>query len=185
MLQGVYTTTLGLNWNESLLWCSGKHSCLVFILKTGLKLRVGVMGHIRPVLLSVSSLQRLRTTNMLPASLFLMCLEHLWPLSVIIMCEYESHLSARIPNLRRHVLVSWISVIVSRFKSLTGNRRTWMEKPGVVGHRSLQSGVIWGGERGSGWHAVIRPLTPGSARGEVLSSVTNGVKHAPGSRTEQ
>lgn len=36
VLQDVYVTGLGQNWNEGLLWCSGKHSsCLAFILKSG------------------------------------------------------------------------------------------------------------------------------------------------------
>lgn len=77
-----------------------------------------------------------------PAALFLLCvmfLEHLLcPLSVTIMCDCGrvSHLSARVTNLRYHVLVSWISMIVSCFENLTGNRRTWIERPGIIGHRS-------------------------------------------------
>lgn len=111
------------------------------------KLCIGaMMGHICVWLLSVSSLQRLRMSFFLER---VVVLEHLLcPLSVIIMCECGrvSHLAARIPNLRCHVFVSWISMIVSRFKNLTGNRRTWIERPGIIGHRS--SRLVWsGGDR--------------------------------------
>lgn len=75
--------------------------------------------------------------------------------------------------------------------------RTWLEteEHGLRGLELLATEALdlcdLEARERSGWHTMIRPLIPcsrsdrrESARG-VLSSVTNWVKHAPGSRTEQ
>lgn len=119
-----------------------------------------------------------------------MFLEHLLcPLSVTIMCECGrvSHRSARITNLPCPVLLPWISRIVSRF----GTRlETEEHGPRVLellaSDRARESGP-------DGTHTHTDPptnpsapdLTATSLRRGVLSSVTDWVKHAPGSRTEQ
>lgn len=83
---------------------------------------------------SVSSLQRLGMSNKPPAPLFLvhvMSLEHLLcPLSVKIMCECGrvSHLSARTkPALLDPCFLDFHDFFFA-LRTLTGTRRTWIEK---------------------------------------------------------
>lgn len=142
--------------SESLLWCSGQHPCLVFILKSGpplvCKAVNGFRGsHLALVCLAVVTVISAKIENVKHAAsafIFGVC-DDLGTPSLPPFCHNNVWMWAcvtRITNLRCHVLDSWISMIVSCFKSLTGNRRTWIERPGIIGHRS--SRLMWsGGER--------------------------------------